>query len=475
DEIMEKIRKEVARRRSNLAEPAKPSPARDVPEAEPLEPVLLPRLNSHPQLEIKEDGYHINDFLQFHDRDFIINAYKGMLKRAPDNEGLSYYLNQLRQGIHSKIEILGRLHYSLEGKTKKVKVKGLLFPLGVAQAYKLPLLGHLMRFATATIRLPTILKNRVQFETHIMALHTQLQDHLHEMIGKLENALAMHAENIMSMESRKAEVGDVATQGETLKALHGKLTDICSMVEEQNPKVDDLPEELELSGQNYLSKAIKLADISTESIKKFPKTEVYSFLYSNIFYVSEVVARKQRRYIDYIDIEKAKGKTILDVGCGRGEFQKILRDKNISSIGIDTNGLEVELLKERGFDVYKADALDYLQTTDKIFYGITAFHVIEHFELDYLKIFFEHCYEKLYSNGLLILETINPHCQLGFSSFYMDETHVKPLPPEMIEFMLEWIGFKNIKTLYNFPLPKDYRMLETKRNYHDYAVIAYRS
>ena len=80
-------------------------------------------------LDIKEDGYHINDFLKFNDQDFVVNAYYGILRRMPDATGLNYFLDKIRQGSFTKIEALGRIRYSSEGRSIGVKVRGLLLPL----------------------------------------------------------------------------------------------------------------------------------------------------------------------------------------------------------------------------------------------------------------------------------------------------------------------------------------------------------
>jgi SAM-dependent methyltransferase len=473
DEIMEKIRKEVARRRSHMSPPANPDLSKAVRGAEHLAPIHLPRLNPHPRFETKDDGYHVNDFLRFHDRAFITNAYEGLLKRVPDSAGLSHNLDRLRRGTHSKIEILGRLRYSPEGKAKKVRVKGLLFHFGLAQAYKLPLLGYLARLGTAMIRLPIIVRNQTQFEQYVAATLQQHQEYVDSVVGSVENGFGRNAERIVELEESKADRTEITLLGERLSAFQGNLADLRSLVGDLESRlaVEDLPNQLELSGQDYLSKAIELAETPIESMKSFRGSELYYYLFSHVFYESQNVARNQVKYIDYIDMEKAKGRTILDVGCGRGEFQKILKDGGLRSIGIDINGLEVELLKEKGFDVYKADALEFLQTTTEKFYCITAFQVIEHFEKDYLRKFLKSCYEKLDSNGLLILETINPHCQIGFSSFYMDETHVRPLPPEMMVFILQWIGFKEVKLLYSNLLLEEFKGKDATRNYQNYAII----
>ena len=58
--------------------------------AAPLTPSQdFSRLRLQPAFEPSADNrYHLNDLLKYHDRDFIWNAYRAILKREPDETGL---------------------------------------------------------------------------------------------------------------------------------------------------------------------------------------------------------------------------------------------------------------------------------------------------------------------------------------------------------------------------------------------------
>src|SRR2546430_14390169 len=52
----------------------------------------LPPLTLQPEFEPHtDDHYHVNDLLQYHDQLFVWNAYRAILKREPDEPGLTYY------------------------------------------------------------------------------------------------------------------------------------------------------------------------------------------------------------------------------------------------------------------------------------------------------------------------------------------------------------------------------------------------
>jgi len=198
-------------------------------------------------------------------------------------------------------------------------------------------------------------------------------------------------------------------------------------------------------------------------------------LFESVFYPHDIVIQKQKVYLAYIPQHNSPQNPHLDIGCGRGEFLQNLKENKKYSIGIDINQLEIDGLKSKGYDVAYGDMHDYLKTSQKNFSSISALQVVEHIEFSVLKKFVALSYEKLLNEGVLILETINPHNPVTVNSFYMDETHKRLIPPELLTFLLQWVGFKDIEILYTFALPPEFRSKnDNSRNYHDYAVIGYK-
>ena len=116
-----------------------------------------------------DDRYHINDLLKYHDKNFIQNAYRAILKRDPDGAGYTGFIEGLRSGRLNKIDVLARLRYSSEGRAKKVHTEGLLFPALIRLGYRLPILGYLLHLIVALLRLPSMIRNQQQFESHVLA------------------------------------------------------------------------------------------------------------------------------------------------------------------------------------------------------------------------------------------------------------------------------------------------------------------
>jgi SAM-dependent methyltransferase/exonuclease VII small subunit len=163
----------------------------------------------------------------------------------------------------------------------------------------------------------------------------------------------------------------------------------------------------------------------------------------------------QQRLRDYIPIF-AGASDVLDIGCGRGEFLALLRESGVSARGIDLNDAMVAVCREKGFDATKADALSYLRGVPPgSLGGLFAAQVVEHLEPAYLTRLLEAAFEALRPGAPIILETINPACWFAFfESYIRDITHVRPLHPDTLKFLLIASGFQQIEIRYRAPYPE---------------------
>ena len=212
DELMEKIRAEVKQRKELGRKPSGSIP----PENSGIPPSLyekinLPVVSSIPdpeKFEIK-DHYHINDFLKFRDRNFVMVAYRGILRRRPDSGGVDHFLGNLRSGKMTKAEILGRLRYAPEGRTKKTKVKGLFWNSLIQSSFGIPVLGYFPRLMFGIGNLPLILRNMRVFEEYAS---TQLESHRNDLgmiQPKIEQVIEAfgHLDTILTGKADRNELG----------------------------------------------------------------------------------------------------------------------------------------------------------------------------------------------------------------------------------------------------------------------------
>ena len=134
---------------------------------------------------------------------------------------------------------------------------------------------------------------------------------------------------------------------------------------------------------------------------------------------------------------------MLDVGCGRGEFLDLLKARGISARGLDLNHEMVEVCRARGLDVAEADVVGYLEALpDASLGGLFAAQVVEHLQPGYLLRFLELAFHKLRPGAPIVLETLNPACWTAFfDSFIRDITHVWPLHPETLRYLVLASGF----------------------------------
>lgn len=139
----------------------------------------------------------------------------------------------------------------------------------------------------------------------------------------------------------------------------------------------------------------------------------------------------------------------LDIGCGRGEWLELLNDNGIYAQGID---LDEGMLKEchtLGLNAIQGDGIAYLQEQpDNSLISISAFHVVEHISFENLQILVEESFRVLIPGGLLILETPNPeNIKVATENFYLDPTHIKPIPSQLLLFLSEYYKFSRTKVV----------------------------
>jgi SAM-dependent methyltransferase len=144
----------------------------------------------------------------------------------------------------------------------------------------------------------------------------------------------------------------------------------------------------------------------------------------------------------------AAGPRVLDLGPGRGEWLALLAEAGVGARGVDDNAAMADHLRARGLDVVLDDAAAHLAAVpDDALDVVTAFHVVEHLDLESLLALLAQTCRVLRPGGLLILETPHPaNLVMGACNFYLDPTHRSPVPPARLEFLATQSGFTAIRT-----------------------------
>lgn len=175
-----------------------------------------------------------------------------------------------------------------------------------------------------------------------------------------------------------------------------------------------------------------------------------------------------------------EGARVIDLGCGRGELLQVLKTAGVAAVGVDTNAAAVGRAVAKGMDADVADGLAYLKAQASGTLGaVTGIHIVEHLTLEERLAIFSECYRALAPGGAVIFETPNPQsAQVGAYTFWLDPSHLQPVPPQLLDFSLRFCGFQT-ETLYLQPLKPDAKprgrylreVHASMYGFADYAVI----
>src|SRR5262249_21123662 len=132
----------------------------------------------------------------------------------------------------------------------------------------------------------------------------------------------------------------------------------------------------------------------------------------------------------------------------------LLKSKGIQAKGLDVNPEMIEACKSRGFDAAVGDALGYLHSVpDESVGGLIAVQGIEHLDPGYLHRSLQTAFLKSKPGARMILETINPACWVAFfESYIRDLSHVRPIHPDTLQYLLHASGFGAVEIVYRSPI-----------------------
>lgn len=186
----------------------------------------------------------------------------------------------------------------------------------------------------------------------------------------------------------------------------------------------------------------------------------------------DISTRIKERYLDHIISTSKRFSTYeeiraLDLGCGKGEMLDLFSEVGFQVTGVDQAKFVTELKTNQTHNTQ--DLLIYLKNQpDESVMAVSMLHVIEHCHPQYM---FEACQEIfriLKKNGILILETPSLFSLWsGTRQFYLDPTHMRPIHPDYLDFLIKYIGFSNCSSQFFAPVEHpDFKILD-QNQIHD--------
>jgi SAM-dependent methyltransferase len=275
---------------------------------------------------------------------------------------------------------------------------------------------------------------------------------LNATLGAFGENIAKRWESMAAREQRyEARTGAIASAQDDLRAAVGISQQAVQTIKRELERLVTSPSD---------SRAVAAAAVPEQAAEEAfaSRLDAYKYVgFEDRFRGSrEVIRERLESYLPFFE----GGANVLDVGCGRGEFLDLLSAQGITALGIDLNPEMVEVCRARGLEVSHADAVGYLSAVpDGSLGGIFAAQVVEHLAPGYLLRFLDLAFQKLGPGGKLVLETLNPACWVAFfESYIRDITHVWPLHPETLKYLVMASGFPAARIEYRSPVPEGDRL-----------------
>ncbi|WP_413437595.1 class I SAM-dependent methyltransferase [Sulfuriferula sp. GW1] len=165
----------------------------------------------------------------------------------------------------------------------------------------------------------------------------------------------------------------------------------------------------------------------------------------------ETIKTLRKQYLPFVTplVTAYQGAPTFDIGCGRGEWLELMIEIGFKPYGVDLDEGMLNDCLEFNLPYEQGDAVAFLATLpSESQVVISAFHVVEHISFEQLRTVVSESLRVLKRGGLLIMETPNPeNIIVATRNFYLDPTHHRPIPPQLLSFLPEYYGFERVKIL----------------------------
>jgi 2-polyprenyl-3-methyl-5-hydroxy-6-metoxy-1,4-benzoquinol methylase len=223
-------------------------------------------------------------------------------------------------------------------------------------------------------------------------------------------------------------VKDFSVSGETFDLIYNNEFDFLETTPQ--PSIEKLPDYYK--SEDYIS--------HTDS-----KRNLFEKTYHNIKRIA------LKRKLKLIETYSSEGKTLLDFGCGTGDFLQISKDNGWSVLGVEPNDYARKIANNKtNNSVYNSE--EFLKLKNSSFDVITLWHVLEHVQNlnEHISIF----KKLLKPNGTLIIAV--PNFKSFDAKFYKNFWAAYDVPRHLWHFsktsISKLVSKENMQVVKTYPM-----------------------
>ena len=203
----------------------------------------------------------------------------------------------------------------------------------------------------------------------------------------------------------------------------------------------DIPTKEELSNDKGIQ--LKLVQCKCCGLVQIPTEPVH--YYKKVIRAgggtTTMVKLRNEQYTEFMNRFNLRGKKILEVGCGRGEFLRIWKGYDVQAVGIEFDQEFVNRANDEGMEVYKAYADDADTKLPKAPYdAFVQFNFLEH--QPYPNKMLQCIYNNLIEDGVGLVTVPSLEYILKYDGYYeLIKDHIAYYSEETLKFLFQKNGF----------------------------------
>jgi SAM-dependent methyltransferase len=349
---LEVVRNEIRSDAESARLGAPPRPARRPPKA---------TSNTARAVALRSE-YSISELSQAHFTCFLEQAFQALLRRPPDPAGFEAQMRLLAEG-RSKIEILGNLRWSAEGRNIGVRVPWLLPRYILAKSMRIPVLGYLIEWLVCLGGLPRIVRHQRAADTYNSARHDEV--------------LAACRRLQLELETARADIARLGTDDEQLGV---RLDDLRASLSHANAEIERTAADarelrhLVLSMNHWLASLRQ--NLSALELAEADQARHADALHADIALRVMAADAARPARLDGWAAQVASllpaGAQVLDL-CSGDDWLARLVGNGIEATGIDTSAEVGARARATGLSITVAEPSEVLaRTADRSLHGLTA-------------------------------------------------------------------------------------------------------